>query len=147
MDTPIRCFEDADLQLLIEIWRSASAELNACRMSGELRELENYTREYVSGFRTFVYVLDGKPEGFITLSCNEVLLLFVAPARQHQGLGKDLIEFVKPQFDRLKLKVHTQNAKATKFYQRCGFQAHGKAVLDSFGESQRIMWWRNQCSA
>lgn len=138
----IREFQAGDLEPLIDIWRNASKELYGSRSSEEWRELEQYTRNYIEWFTTFVYLLDGKPVGFITLSDCEVLLLFLAPENQERGLGGELIKFVKSIFDHLKLKVHSRNERALKFYQRRGFRVCGKAVPDSFGNLQRIMWWR-----
>lgn len=143
----IREFQPGDLEALIDIWRNASKELYGSRSSEEWRVLKQYTQIYIEGFTTFVYLLDEKPVGFITLSDSEVLLLFLAPENQKCGLGGELVQFVKSTVDHLKLKVHSRNKKALKFYQRRGFRVCGKAVPDSFGDLQRVMWWRNRSNA
>lgn len=110
----IREFQPGDLEPLIDIWRNASTELYEYRSGEEWRELEQYIRNYIEGFTTFVYLLDEKPVGFITLSDSEVLLLFLAPENQERGLGGELVQFVKSTFDHLKLKVHSRNERALK---------------------------------
>ncbi len=59
--------------------------------------------------------------------------LYVAPARQRQGIGKRLLDAAiarHPGCDTIRLTVEAENAKGIAFYEREGFSTVGEAVVE-----------------
>jgi ribosomal protein S18 acetylase RimI-like enzyme len=59
--------------------------------------------------------------------------LYVAPDRQRQGIGKQLLDAAiarHPDCDTIRLVVEAENAKGIAFYEREGFHAVGEAVVE-----------------
>lgn len=67
--------------------------------------------------------------------------LFVAPAHQGLGLGKQLLDHLKAQSEALTLSAFAQNPRAIRFYQREGFQATEVKKHHQTGETIVLFRW------
>ncbi|EJF11241.1 GNAT family N-acetyltransferase [Pontibacter sp. BAB1700] len=86
--------------------------------------------------QTFIILYDGaQPIGFAAYSLKEpdgpvykLNKIYLLPARQGEGLGKQLLDAVEERVEKagaryLDLNVNKYN-KAKAFYERCGYQVH-----------------------
>ena len=79
--------------------------------------------------RTYVYD-DGVVKGFIRLNGQQVEKLFVEPVLQNQGIGADLLTYAIEACHVRFLWALEKNTRAIAFYQKHGFRATGKKILE-----------------
>ena len=59
-----------------------------------------------------------------------------------QGVGRQLIHYVKDRKERLTLQVYEKNKRAVHFYQREGFRVVSRDVDEDTGEAEYVMEWK-----
>ena len=95
---------------------------------------------YLPEAETYAFCKAGKIEGFISvLSSGYIGALFVAQDAQGQGIGSELIEYVKATFGELSLAVYAKNNRAVKFYMGAGFYITEEQINKETGELEYIM--------
>lgn len=74
--------------------------------------------------RAEVWIADAAtgPAGFIAFGGGEVAHLYVAPARQREGVGAALLALAQARAEPLELWVFARNAPARAFYEGRGFR-------------------------
>ncbi|WP_253936541.1 GNAT family N-acetyltransferase [Halobacillus sp. A1] len=85
------------------------------------KEIENLKYNYIHQSETWVYTLNGRPVGFISLLGHEIGGLFVSPGFQSQGIGTQLVDFAYKNRKKLTVNVFERNTKAEDFYKKRGF--------------------------
>ncbi|MNL87897.1 putative acetyltransferase [compost metagenome] len=66
---------------------------------------------YLPASKTFVYQNDTAILGFISMVDNYIAAIFVNPESQGQGIGKQLIEYIKKQHTLITLGVYSKNIR------------------------------------
>ena len=67
--------------------------------------------------KVYIFQEDNIIKGFIGIIEEEYIAgLFVKSEYQREGVGKKLIEYIKPKYRQLKLDVYSKNKNAIKFY-------------------------------
>lgn len=140
----IRKFEKGDLPEVIQIWLDANLQAH-----------DFIPREYWEGnfeqvksslplAELYVYQDDGSGmiNGFIGLSGEYIEGIFVKGEVRSHGIGKKLLDYVKPLKGRLALSVYQKNGQAIRFYLREGFQAQSSKKDEDTGENEFFMVWR-----
>lgn len=91
----------------------------------------------------YVYEDDHMNEitGFIGLADDFIEGLFVKEAVQSQGIGGQLLNYVKKIKSNLRLSVYQKNARAVSFYRREGFRVQSENVDHLTDEKEFIMAW------
>lgn len=119
----IRIFQQNDIESILEVWLAASIEAHDF-MAPDYWEskLDDMRNIYLPASETYVYDSDGNLEGFISMYENNIAALFVRPAVQKQGIGSELIQFVKTRYKELSLCVYKSNERSISFYRKHGFQ-------------------------
>lgn len=84
---------------------------------------------------------DGQIVGFIGLQKDYIAGLFVAAKYQNQGIGHQLLAFVKHQQTVLVLDAFEQNTGAVRFYQRNGFVIAERRVEGDTHQTEYQMVW------
>ncbi len=134
-DVVIRRYEpEGDLKKLSRIWLDAS--LLAHPFIGEQRLLEQRAlieEQYLPNAETWVACLDEEPSGFISLLDTFIGGIFVSPAHQGRGIGRQLIFHALTLQGELELEVYTNNQQALNFYTRLGFRELSRRPRDDDG--------------
>lgn len=93
----------------------------------------------------YVYENDytNRTEGFIGLNENYIEGIFVREAAQSNGIGKQLLDYVKRVKSILSLSVYQKNKRAIKFYLREGFKIQSENVDDNTAEKEFTMTWNS----
>lgn len=139
----IRAYREADLTAVMQIWLDTNIKAHSF-----------IPKEYWTGNYPFVekvlpqaeiYVFEenhpNEIMGFIGLTDHYIAGLFVKEAVQSQGIGKQMLNYVKDNRSSMSLSVYQKNARAVSFYQREGFAVQSENVDDSTGEKEFIMVW------
>ena len=132
----IRPYKSADLDRLLEVWYRASKLahpfLDESFLSGEM---ESIATKHLPSAETWVYVLNEKVVGFVSLIGDEVGGLFVDPDFHRKGIGRALVDHVLAQCGQLEVVVFPENVIGRMFYDRYGFKPLKKLVHEQTGHS------------
>ncbi len=71
--------------------------------------------------------------GFFGVADEKTEALFVHPAWHRAGIGRRLTRYAVLDLGATVVDVNEQNEQALAFYQRLGFEVHGRSELDSTG--------------
>ena len=131
---------DKDIDEVMAIWLSTTISAHDFIDKEYWKKAESIVRtEYVPKAETYVYLVNGKIVGFISiLSEDTVGALFIAREYQGQGLGSQLMEYVKEKYNVLAVSVYEKNKEAICFYQRHGFMYDYKQNDMNTGEVELV---------
>lgn len=73
-------------------------------------------------------------QGYIATGEHNVEMLFIEPDQRGQGIGRRLLDHVRPRHDTLTVDVNEQNGQAVGFYEHYGFIRTGRSPLDGEGK-------------
>lgn len=134
MSVMIRAYEAADKETLSSIWYRASLEAHAFLGVDLLGNQQKLIEDvYLEKAETWVAVVDNKPVGFIGLLDSFIGGLFVDPAAQGHGIGRQLIDHSLAMKGELSLEVYADNERACRFYKQLGFQEISRRAKDDNG--------------
>lgn len=118
----IRQYNDSDIEPLLDIWLSASiAAHDFVDPSFWRSQLGNMRDLYIPMAEVYVYEMNSEVVGFSALHEDRLAALFVPPALQGKGIGKQLLMHAKRQRAQLSLSVYKDNDSALQFYLSQGF--------------------------
>ncbi|MCD6617337.1 GNAT family N-acetyltransferase [Aeromonas veronii] len=131
-----------DLDAAVELWYQASVQAHDFIPAAFWHEQRAAMQDiYLPASKSWVYEEDGQLLGFITRYQGSVAALFISPDHQH-GLGRQLLERLKAQYDRFELTVYAENERARRFYSRNGFKEGEQKLYEHSGHSELVMHWR-----
>jgi putative acetyltransferase len=141
----IRYFTPADEDAVIRIWLDASHLAHDFVEPGFWEKQEDERRrQYLPASEVWVYDddLTGEVVGFAALRENFVAALFVAPQRQGESIGFQLIEKIKSKHREVELNVFKENEASVAFYRRQGFTEIGEGIDPLTGPPEWRMRFR-----
>lgn len=140
----IRNYLPSDINKMSTIWLEASilAHDFIPRSFWESKA-DDMRKVYLPSSMNYVYIeqTTGEIAGFLSLSGNYIAALFVTPSMQNQGIGKQLIEYVKQSADFLTLNVYANNTGSVGFYRKQGFTITEERVDEHCGQLEYVMQW------
>lgn len=80
--------------------------------------------------------------GFLGMNGSHIEGLFIGESVRSQGLGTQLLNFVKKRHRELTLNVYEKNIRAQAFYLREGFVVVDHALDENTGEPDILMRWK-----
>ncbi len=123
-----------DIGTLSDIWLAASLKahpfIGESRLTEQRRLIETV---YLPKAETWVACEDGTPIGFISLLEHFIGGIFVDPAKQGRGVGRQLTAHALALKGELTLEVYTRNTQAMAFYASQGFTEQSRRALDDEG--------------
>ncbi len=130
----IRKYQAKDLEDVLVAWAAASAVAHPF-LSDEFlaEERHNIANVYLPNAETWVWELDGRVVGFISLLGNEVGAIFVDPKVHGVGIGRALMDHARGLREELEVEVFKENVIARAFYARYGFELIQEKVHDQTG--------------
>ena len=119
----IKIYTDEYLNRLLDIWNDASRKahhfLSEEFLKKERHDIENV---FLKSASTYLYFVDDRPAGFISMIGNIVGGLFVDPVYWNKGIGTKLLDYAVELIGDLELEVFKENERAVKFYINYGFK-------------------------
>lgn len=139
----IRSFRKNDLTAVMQIWLDTNTKAHNF-IPKEYWE-DNYAavKEMLPQAEVYVYEDDDTRQimGFIGLTKNYIAGIFIKETVQSNGIGKQLLDYVKRIKDNLSLSVYQKNERAISFYQREQFVIQTENIDISTNEKEFIMGW------
>lgn len=136
----IRTFEPRDMDRLPEIWLNASIKAHDfIDASFWQANIESMRDVYIPASETFVFEDSSGVLGFYSLLDNQLAALFVDPAHQGKGFGKQLLDHAKCLRNELSLAVYKENTPSVGFYTSQGFKRVKEQVDEQTGRADYLM--------
>ena len=139
----IRAFEQHDMEPVVEIWLSASIKahdfIDAAYWQSHTATMRDV---YIPASETYVFEDQSSVQGFCSLLGNQLAALFVDPAHQGKGLGKQLLEHAKNLRGELSFAVYKENAPSVAFYRSQGFAVVREQIDEQTGHTEYLMAYR-----
>lgn len=132
---------ETELKRVMTIWQEAN--IKAHDFIPKEYWISNYDivkNEYIPNSDTYLYLKDDEIKGFISIVSEEYIGgLFVDINSQGNGIGKDLINYVKSKYSMLRLGVYKKNKRAVNFYDKMGFKIKSENIDEKTKEVECIM--------
>jgi len=136
----IRKFEPRDMDRLLDIWLSASIKAHDfIDASFWQANIESMRDVYIPASETFVIEDSSGVLGFYSLLDNQLAALFVDPAHQGNGFGKQLLDHAKCLRNELSLAVYKENTPSVGFYTSQGFKRVKEQIDEQTGQAEYLM--------
>lgn len=133
----IREYIKNDQEDVLDVWYSASL-IGHPFLDQEflVKERETIKNKHLPNADTWVYVDGDKVIGFIAMLDNEIGGIFVRSDQQRNGIGRQLLDYVKQFHDTLELTVFANNNVGRLFYEKYGFHKVGEEIDANTGQIQ-----------
>lgn len=141
----IRKFSEHDIDTVMQIWLNTNIQAHDFISPDYWRNSFDSVKEMLPYAEIYVYEDDNthRIKGFVGLNDNFIEGIFVKEAFQSNGIGKQLLNYVKNIKPQLSLSVYRKNEKAIYFYLREGFKTQFENIDDNTGEKEFLMVWNN----
>lgn len=140
MSFTVRPSRPSDTDRLVDIWRGAVDATHDFLDPGDRRAIETEVRAFFPT-ANFQVAIDSQdvPLGFMLLNADHIEALFISPDRRGQGIGKLLMQRAMRAHEMLTVDVNEQNAQASGFYERLGFEITGRSSIDGQGRPYPLL--------
>lgn len=140
----IRKFQDADINEVAKIWLDTNIKTHNFISAQYWQGNFQLVKEMFLQAEIYVYENEetNKIQGFIGLSDDYIAGIFVCNEAQSNGIGKQLLDFVKRIKSQLSLSVYKRNVRAVKFYQRENFRIYSEDIDKDTKEKEYVMIWK-----
>ena len=139
----IRKFRESDLEALMEIWLDTNKKAHHFIDSSYWTDHYEMVKDMLPQADLYVFENQNTEEieGFVGLTGQHIEGIFVKEASQSQGIGKQLLDYVKSLKSHLSLSVYQKNTRAISFYQREQFRIQSENLDPGTGEKEYGMIW------
>lgn len=140
----IRAFEEGDLTAIMQIWLDTNVKAHDFIPKEYWTDHYEMVRRALPQAEVYVYEDDATKQidGFIGLSEDYIEGLFVREDVQSNGIGKQLLEYVKSVKADMSLRVYQKNTRAIRFYQREQFVIRSENTDGSTNQKEYVMIWK-----
>lgn len=137
----IREFQISDTQIVIQLWLAGNEDAHSFIAKEYWQANFEEVEKQLLKADIFVYDLNGEIKGFIGLMDEYIAGIFVDKAYRSQGIGRQLLEYVKQLHSTLSLNVYQKNERALRFYRENRFTIVSKQNDEHTGEIEFTMIW------
>lgn len=132
--------DQAMIDALLALWEASVRATHTFLSDGEIRQIAGFVPQALLEVPLLAVACDsgGKPAGFMGIAGEKLEMLFLAPERRGQGLGRELLQRGIAWGVRA-LDVNEQNPRARGFYEYMGFRATGRSETDGQGRPYPIL--------
>ncbi|WP_410504909.1 N-acetyltransferase (plasmid) [Ligilactobacillus salivarius] len=137
----IREFQISDTQIVMQLWLAGNEDAHSFIAKEYWKANFEEVEKQLLKADIFVYDLNGEIKGFIGLMDEYIAGIFVDKAYRSQGIGRQLLEYVKQLHSTLSLNVYQKNERALRFYRENGFTIVSKQNDEHTEEIEFTMIW------
>lgn len=143
-DASLRLLEAKDISIVAEIWLDSNIKAHSFIHADYWKSHFDSIKELF--LQSEIYVCENKNGilGFIGLNETHVEGIFVKEDARSQGVGKQLLDYVKSSKKQLRLSVYKKNTRAVEFYLREKFEIVECNIEQSTNETEYLMVWRGK---
>ncbi len=143
MGNNISLFDKKDIDEVMKLWLESTIKSHNFIDKDYWIQSQGIVRnKYIPIAKTYVYKEDDTIKGFISILNNNFIGgLFVENDSQGKGIGKELINLVKDETNRLSLNVFKENIRALNFYKREGFRIVSESIDSATLKTEILMEW------
>ena len=138
----IKKFEIEDLDEIMNIWLETNISAHGFIKASYWKENFEMVEEMMMSSEIYLYKEDNKIYGFIGLIDDYIADIFIKDKYQSRGIGKNLLDYVKSNRNRLLLSVYNKNNRAIEFYKREGFIIVKNEIDEANNEKEFVMEWQ-----
>lgn len=138
----IRKFEKKDINAVMEIWKNENIRAHNFIAKEYWQDNYEYVKDILPKADIYVYILDEKIVGFVSVNKNYIEGIFIDINNQHSGIGTSLLDKIKENKDNLTLSVYKKNENAISFYEKNNFIIASENIDKSTNEIEYTMTWK-----
>ncbi|WP_334342285.1 GNAT family N-acetyltransferase [Companilactobacillus sp. HBUAS56275] len=142
MANMIREMRPEEIETVSNIWLQGNLEAHAFIDKDYWINNLNVVREQFGKADIYVFVENGKIQGFAGLQENYLAGIFVQKEYRDHGVGKKLLDYLKQKYSDLSLDVYAKNIRAKKFYSQNEFVIVREDMDESTNEVEYQMFWK-----
>lgn len=139
----IRKFKLEDLNDVMAIWLQSNMEAHDFIPQSYWQDNFEMVKEMLPQAEIYVYEQECI-QGFIGIMEGYIAGLFVRRADRSRGIGQQLVQYVKKEYNQLTLNVYEKNEDALAFYEKQDFECTGKSVDVHTNEVELAMRWEKR---
>lgn len=138
----IRKLREEDIDRVMQIWLDANVKAHDFISEKYWSGHFELVKEMLPQTEVYVYEDESKEiQGFVGVNEDYIEGIFVQGDVRSQGIGKQLLEYVKNTRNKLGLSVYQKNRRAIKFYRREGFKIQSENLDEKTDEMEYNMVW------
>lgn len=137
----IEKFKQEHLDEIMKIWLHTNIDTHDFVPRAYWENVYDFVREAIQTADVRVFVEERVIKGFIGVVDGYIAGLFVAKSYQGKGIGQQLIESCKNDYNELRLDVYAKNKSAVLFYEKNGFNKTEKKENKETKEIEYTMLW------
>ena len=132
------------VQQLVEVWEKSVRATHLFLSDDEIKSIKEYVPQALEGIANLVIAEndDKTPVAFMGVENNVLEMLFIAPEERGKGLGKQLIQFGRENYDIKRVAVNEQNPQAKGFYEHMGFKVYKRTDCDEQGRPYPLLYMK-----
>lgn len=138
----IKKFEIEDLDEIMNIWLETNISAHGFIKASYWKGNFEMVKGMMLSSEIYLYKEDNKIYGFIGLIDDYIAGIFIKDKYQSRGIGKNLLDYVKSNRNRLLLSVYNKNNRAIEFYKREGFIVVENEIDEVNNEKEFVMEWQ-----
>lgn len=138
----IRKCQTEDINQVMRIWLESNIEVhNFIKQEYWLTNVTNVKKQ-LEFAEVYVYEQECKVVGFLGMQGNYLAGIFIDKDTRCNGIGKQLLDFIKGSHQEITLKVYKENKAAMKFYEREGFHFISEEMDNVTNNVELLMQWK-----
>lgn len=139
----IRKHRPTDLPSILNIWLKSNQEAHSFIPATYWENHLEYMKQILPQAELYVFEIEKMVVAFMGLDNDYIAGIFVHQDFRSQGIGKQLLDFLKHTHTHLCLNVYDKNRKALQFYVREGFQIIREGMDAENHEKELFMQYQN----
>lgn len=138
----IRNFKIEDINQVMKIWLDSNIDAHSFIKREYWIFNAPDVREQLLHAEIYVYEQESKIVGFVGMQDNYLAGIFVDKDIRSNGIGKQLLEYIKGVCQEFTLRVYKENKGAVNFYEREGLTTIMEEVDKATNNIELLMQWK-----
>ena len=139
----IRKANEANINRVMDIWLRANLEAHNFVDPNYWKNNFAMVKQEIQSADVFVVEIKNEIVGFAGLKEDYLAGIFFDQKVRHQGLGTELLNYLKQRYSQLILDVYQKNLAAVNFYQKNGFKIIQEKEYQNQNLNDYQMMWKS----
>ena len=139
----IRKANKTDINRVMDIWLRANLEAHNFVDPSYWKDNFAVVKQEIQNADVFVVEVKNEIVGFVGLKEDYLAGIFFIQKVRHQGLGTELLNYLKHRYPQLILDVYQKNRAAVNFYRKNGFKVIQEKEYQNQSLNEYQMMWKS----